>query len=128
MITATMSVRAKKMPSRVSSVFLITFLSVYSGELRFEINSQKFLHERVGAAPHFLGGPEGENVSFVHDRDAIGHAKSQITIVRHDNRRDLDALLEVQDLLANRYGRERIEFTRRLIVENELRLDDKRPR
>src|SRR4051812_27609885 len=105
MITATISVSAKKMPSRVSSVFLITFLSVYSCELRFEINGQKLLHEWIGIAAHFVRRAERENVSFVHHRDAIGHTKSQITIVRHDNRRDLDAFLEIQNLLANGHGR-----------------------
>src|ERR1043166_795475 len=102
MITATISVSAKKIQSRVSSVFLIILPSSCC-ELWFEINGQKSLHERLRTAPHFFRCSERKYFSFVHHCDSVSDTESQIPIVRYDQRRDADALLEIENLFADRH-------------------------
>src|SRR5260221_206951 len=119
--TATTNARAKKMPSRVSSVFFILlFLKV----IEFEVSGQKLLDARIRILPDPLRGVDGDEFALVHHGNAVGHAKSQIPIMGHDNAGDLDAPLQVPNFLANDHGHERVQLAGGFVVENQLRLDD----
>ena len=58
----------------------------------FKICVQKFLDERIVEALHFVRRADGENAAFVDDGDAVGHAEREVAVVRHHQRRDVNAL------------------------------------
>src|SRR5260221_4046442 len=90
--TATTNARAKKMPSRVSSVFFILlFLKV----IEFEVSGQKLLDARIRILPDALRSVDGDEFALVHHGNSVGHAKYQIPLIGHDNARDFDAPLQV---------------------------------
>src|SRR5690349_14282657 len=102
MITATMSVSAKKMPSLVSSVFRIRLLSLWS-----EVHGQKLLHEWIAVTAHLCRCADGQDVALVHQGNAVRHAKGEIAIVRHDDGSDLHALFQIENLLSDDDGADR---------------------
>ena len=59
--------------------------------MALKIGLEELLDERVGMAPDLIGRADGQDPALVDDGDAVGHAKGQFTIVRHDERRDADA-------------------------------------
>ena len=46
--------------------------------------------------------------------------------MRHHERRDVDALVQFQNFLADDDGGKRIQLARRFVVKNQLRFDDQR--
>ena len=76
------------MPSLVSSEFFINLMLGFV----FEVSVQKFLDERVVEPFHLVGRADGQDASVVDDRDAVGDAERQVAVMRHDQRRDVDAL------------------------------------
>ena len=108
------------MPSRVSSVFFIRFRFSW-----FKFSVQKLVDDadRAGACTS-SGVPMARSAPIVHHGNAVGDAKGQVAIVGHHDGGDVDALLQVQNFLADGDGHEGIEFAGRFIVENQLRLDD----
>jgi hypothetical protein len=63
------------------------------------------------------GVPTVDDAAFVDDGDAVGHAEREVAVVRNDDGRDVDALFEFQDFLADDDGGERIQFAGRLVVK-----------
>jgi hypothetical protein len=95
--------------------------------LAFEASLQKLLHQRIRVPLHLVRRADGPHLALVDDRDAVRHAKSEVPVVRDNQRGDPDSLLEAHNLLGNDHGGKRVQLAGRLIVENQLRLDDQRP-
>ncbi len=74
------------------------------------------MDQRVAAALDLVRRAEGQELSFGHHRDAVGDAEGQVAVVRHDERGDLDASLEIEDFLADDDRHERVQFAGRLVV------------
>src|SRR5262245_36573124 len=83
---------------------------------------QKSLNEWILFLFHFVGSADGQNAALMDDCDAVGHTKCQVTIMRDNQRRDMDAFFQIEYFL--RYGKcgERVQFARRLVIKNQLRL------
>src|SRR5439155_20997668 len=97
MTTATTRARAKKMPSRVSSVFFIISLL----RLEFKIRAKKFLDQRIRRFADLLGRADGPQFAIDHHAHSIGNAKSKIAVMAHDNRGDVNARFKIENLFAD---------------------------
>src|SRR5580658_4795839 len=73
--------KAKKMPNLLSMDSFISSLVFGGGKFR----TNKSLHDRIGAAPHFLGRPNEGDAPLVDHGDAMGRGESQIAVMGDDD-------------------------------------------
>ena len=55
---------------------------------------EKFTDDGMMAAPDFVRGTDGEDFTFVDHSDAMGNAKSEVTVMGNHQRSDADAPME----------------------------------
>ena len=67
-------------------------------------------------ALQLVGFANRENIAFVHERDAIGDAEGEVAVVRHDERRHLDALFQFENFLGDDDGGQRVELAGWFVV------------
>src|SRR6266850_6430700 len=91
-----------------------------------EVGVQEFLNQIVRVPLDLVRGANSQDPALIDHGDAVGNAKSQITIVRHHERRHLNPFFEVQNFLADDHGRKRIELAGWFVVKDQLRLDHQR--
>ena len=85
------------------------------------------MDQPIGVLLHLVRRADRQNSALVDDGDAISHPEREVPIMRDDQRSNADPLLELQNLLGDHHGRERVQLAGRLVIENQLRLDDQRP-
>src|SRR5438445_12841930 len=80
------------------------------------------------AVSDFPGVADDQDLAVGHESDAIGDAEGQVTFVRDHERGDMDAPVQLQYLVADGHGHQRVQFDGRFIIENQLGLDHKSAR
>src|SRR5258706_4193307 len=84
----------------------------------------EILHQdRVPGARGLLEGADELEPALVEERDPVGDRARHDDVVRDDDRRRADAVVDVDDELPDLLGSQRVEPRRRLVVEDDLRLE-----
>src|SRR5437899_2190275 len=112
MTTATTRARAKKMPSRVSSVFFIISLL----RLEFEIGAQESLDQWIRRLANLLGRADYPQLAIDHHTHPISNPEGKVTIVAHHNRGYMNARFKIKNFFADGHGHQRVQFAGRLVV------------
>src|SRR2546423_5771431 len=119
MTTATTRARAKKMPSRVSSVFFIRSLL----RLEFKIRAEEFLNQRIRRFADLLGRANGPQFAIDHHAHAIGNSESEVAIMADDNGGDVNARFKIENFFADGDGHQGVELAGWLVIKDQLRID-----
>src|SRR5262245_54440207 len=72
---------------------------------------------------HFVGRADRQDLPIVHQGNAVGDPKGQITVVRNHDGGDANPAVQLQDFLTHGHGDHRIELAGRFIIEDQLRFD-----
>src|SRR5689334_14241716 len=88
-----------------------------------EVRVQETMEDGVLAAFDLVDGAQGDDFAFIHHGDAVGDAEGEVAVVGDDNRRDVNAAVEAENLFADDDRAQGIEFAGGFVVKDELRLD-----
>src|SRR5262245_17479555 len=83
---------------------------------------EELAQPRFGAALRLLDGPDEQHATLEQEGDAVPDIQRRVDVVRHHDRRHLEALLHAADELVDGRGGHRVETRRRLVVEDAARL------
>ena len=93
------------------------------------LHAQEVRHEaRARSFVEGLGGIDLLDPPLVHDRDPVREQERLVLVVRDEQERDPDALLQVLELDLHLVAKLRVERRHRLVEQQELRLEHERAR
>ena len=82
----------------------------------FKTGIEELLNQRIGVTFHLVGRADRQDTALVDDRNAIGHAEGQVPIVRNDEGCDMNALLQMQNLLGDDHRGERVQLAGGFVI------------
>ena len=80
------------------------------------------------AQPDLIGAADLDQLARVHDHDAVGDLEQQREVMRDEQDREPQPVLELEDLLQDLALDDDVEPGRRLVHDHDLRLDGERHR
>ena len=85
-------------------------------------------HERIGRRAHLVGRALRDDPAFGHEIEVVDDLQRFVHVVRDDDRRDAERVVQLADQLADDAERDRIEAGERLVVHDEHRVERDRAR